>query len=229
MNLTKAMPFLKGLRDDMRDKEKAVVISDIRYKKINYYVATCLLTEKDKQIIEQEQLIESKYVLVKLIFIVTDDLKTQIACYANSSGIVKHRRTIYSDLRKFFKIESNENFWGWERTFSEYLGTVLPRTVPEMKEKEKHVLIHAICKNAGYNPNKIYRNYIFRNGKINGKQKHRTEYNGQLASLQFPNLYPLFASDKTVSFAFTEDKEKEKSESEILENFRKIDNQSIPL
>ena len=62
---------------------------------------------------------------------------------------------------------------------------------------------------------------MFYNGKENGKQKHRTEYNGQLASIRFPKLYPKFKNDKTISFAFTENEKDDKSEEEILENFER--------
>lgn len=57
--------------------------------------------------------------------------------------------------------------------------------------------------------------------KKNIMQKHRTEYNGQLASARFLTLYPRFKQDRTISFAFTDDPVLEKSEDEILRNFER--------
>lgn len=74
---------------------------------------------------------------------------------------------------------------------------------------EQEAIISTICRHENRDHNRIYRSYMFRNGKENGKQKHRTEYNGQLASIRFPILYQRFRNDKTISFAFTEDIEDE--------------------
>ena len=92
-----------------------------------------------------------------------------------------------------------------------------------MNNQEKNVAVQTICRHEGRNPNRIYPSHIFRNGKQNGKQKHRTEYNGQLASEKFPELYPRFKQDRTISFAFTDDPALEKKENEILQNFEKND------
>lgn len=202
---------LKILRDDMRDKEKAVIVFRFSYNQVKCYVAVCLLNEKE------EKKEETKYALVRLCFMKADNINDFLDCYANVKGITAGM----TELRKFFGIEYQEDGVAWINSFMECLGKKIPVVVPEPDESEQKAIIHTICRHENYNPNRIYRKYMFYNGKENGKQKHRTEYNGQLASIRFPKLYPKFKNDKTISFAFTENEKDDKSEEEILENFER--------
>ena len=203
---------LKDLRTDMIKKEKGVIIFSFNYRNINYYIAVCLLTEEDKR------KKEAKYALVKLSFIHQNEIDNYLDCYANSKEI----KVEMTKLRKFLGVEYQKDGIGWLNGFYNYLGKKIPTKIP--KQNNEKIAINIICRNEGRDPNRIYRNYIFRNGIKNGKQKHRTEYNAQLASFRFPILYKRFKPDKTISFAFTDNKELEKSEEEILKNFVKNEN-----
>lgn len=191
--------------------EKAVIVFRFAYKQIVYFVAVCLLTEEDRK--EKK----AKYALARLCFMKSNNINDFLDCYANSVKITAG----LTELRNFLGVEYQEDGIAWINGFLDYFGKNIPVVVPISGAAEREAIISTICRHENRNPNRIYRNYIFRNGKENGKQKHRTEYNGQLASIRFPALYPRFMDDKTISFAFTDEAEAEKSEEEILRNFER--------
>lgn len=202
---------LKLLREKMRENEKAVVVFRFNYKGLNYFIAVCLLTDEDRK--KQE----AKYALVRLCFIRQNDLNQYLDCYANtkcfSAGM--------TELRNFLGVEFQQDGIGWIQGFARYFGEFIPDNITNMNNQEQHVALQTICRHEGRDPNRIYRSYIFRNGKQNEQQKHRTEYNAQLASARFFILYPMFKQDRTISFAFTDDPLLEKSEDEILLYFER--------
>lgn len=200
---------LKALRNDMKANEKGVIVFRFTYKQIAYFIAVCLLTKEDYKKKEAE------YALVRLCFMKADNINDFLDCYANSMKII----TGLTDLRKFLGVEYQEDGIAWLNNFLKYLGKNMPTVIPDYSESDQGAIINTICRHEKHDPNRIYRYYMFRNGKENGKQKYRTEYNGQLASIRFPVLYPKFKNDKIISFAFTEDIEAEKTEEEILRNF----------
>lgn len=200
---------LKNLRKDMIANEKAVIVFRFTYRQIAYFVAVCLLTEEDRKKKKAE------YALVRLCFMKADNINEFLDCYANSVKITAG----LTELRNFLEVEYQEDGIAWINGFLDYFGMNIPVVVPIPGAAEREAIISTICRHENRDPNRIYRNYIFRNGIENGKQKHRTEYNGQLASIRFPALYPKFKNDKTISFAFTDEAEAEKSEEEILWNF----------
>jgi len=210
-----ALSNLKELRKDMIENEKAVIVFRFNYKSREYFVAVCLLTEEDRKKKDTE------YALVRLSFMYANNINNYLDCYANSKNITAGM----TELRKFLGVEYQEDGIAWIKGFLSYFGGLIPKKIPALQDKEgPKAVLHTICRHENRNPNRIYRNYMFRNGKINGKQKYRTEYNAQLASIRFPSLYEKFKGDKTISFAFTEDFTNEKSEEEILSNFEKIEN-----
>ena len=144
-----------------------------------------------------------------------NNLDEYLDCYANSIKITAGM----TELRKFLGVEYQLDGRAWLDTFCEYFGQFIPRTVPEVNITERQVIIRTICIHENRDPNRTFRNYMFRNGKENGVQKHRTEYNGQLASFRFPQLYLRFKADKTISFAFTADPSLEKNEADVLAKF----------
>lgn len=203
---------LRALRDDMVAKEKAVVVFRFTYKAVDYFVAVCLLTDDDRK------KDDAKYALVRLCFVHADGINNYLDCYANSKSITAGM----TELRSFLGVEYQKDGIGWIEDFLSRLEGTITREVPRTQDtKEYEVILHTICRHEKRNPNRIYRNYVFRNGMSHGKQKHRTEYNAQLAAVRFPSLYKMFKEDKTISFAFSEDAATEKSEEEILSNFEK--------
>lgn len=206
---------LKKLRNDMIGNEKAVIVFRFNYKKVDYFIAVCLLIEADRKKKETE------YALVRLCFMHTNNVNNYLECYANSKNIIVG----LTDLRKFLGVEYQKDGIDWITGFLSDLGRVIPKEIPKLEDIEERIaVINTICRHENRNPNRIYRSYMFRNGKINGKQKYRTEYNAQLAAIRFLSLYERFKEDRTISFAFTDNHVNEKSEEEILLNFEVNEN-----
>ena len=206
---------LKSLRGDMIDNEKAVHLSLFTFNGITRFIAVCLLTEEDR---EKKT---AKYALVRLRFIDRQDSSHFVDCYANSNGLEFEAPTSVSDLRHFFKVGYVSDFKTWINSFYRELGAQIP-THYEVVFNNEHIddAVRVICDHEKRNPNRTYRWSMIRHHvQSDGTQRHRTEYNAQLASVKFPHNYSHFANDKTVSFGFTENSLEEKTEEEVLQNF----------
>ena len=70
-------------------------------------------------------------------------------------------------------------------------------------------------KNWNQDPNKIYCFAI----KRNPNNEKRTSFNDNKSRLLRPNLYFKFKDDKTVSFCYSSDVQREKTYGEIINNF----------
>lgn len=202
---------LKQLRKEMVANEVAVTVFRFEYKQTGYFVSVCLLTDEDYRKREAE------YALVRFCFMREDNLDNYLDCYANSIKITAGM----TELRHFLGVEYQQDGRAWMDTFYQYFGQFIPSKIPKANAVEEQVIVRTVCIHENRDPNRTFRSYMFRNGKSNGKQKHRTEYNGQLASFRFPKIYAKkeFKDDKTISFAFTADPILEKSEEEVLKNF----------
>ena len=202
---------LRPLRELMRKEEKAVTVFRFAFNHKMFFVVVSLLTEKDlkKQ--------NADIALLNLCFMKKDNLEDYLECFANSSHLLVKAR----ELRDFLGLPYNPNGMDWRDHFYIALSKSIPSHIPELSAEEERIVYRRLCIHEKRDPNRTYRSYIFRNGIENGKQKHRTEFNGQLASYKFRALYPRFADDREISFAFTSNPDEEKTEEQILENFEK--------
>lgn len=211
MSLNKIRPF----RDLMRNRQTAVYSYRYAYNGINCFVAICLLVDDDKK------LKKAQYALVRIRFMKVDNLDDFIDCYANTQGLL----TGVGEIRRFFHIPYNtEGFSSWLDTFYDDFNENYPSSI-EVPDNELHdINIRTVCEHEGRNPNRIYRHHLLRHlPNEYGETKHRTEYNSQLAKWRFPKLWDIYSTDKTVSFAFTDNPDEELSEPQIYDNFIKID------
>ena len=212
------MPILANLhqlRDLMRTNDIAVYTYRYEYNNVNCFIAICLLTEDDKK------LVSTKYALIRIRFMKTNNLGDYIDCYANSNKIDNN----INEIRKFFNIPwNNDGFILWLNRFYEHFNNHIPHELFLMDDELQNVTIRTVCAHEGRDPNRIYRHHLLRHLKDeNGKCKHRTEYNSQLAAWKFPHLYDNYRNDKTVSFAFTDNPAEEVSEEYALAQFIKIE------
>ena len=65
---------------------------------------------------------------------------------------------------------------------------------------------------------------VKRNPVVNGTQYHRSPFNTDKTILKRPLLFNRLGSDTTISFLYTNDASKEKTDNEILLEFSKKDN-----
>ena len=172
---------LRPLRDEMRNDEQAVIVIRFAYRQTPYFLAICLLTDDDRKNPDR------RYDLVRLCFMHEDNLSNYLDCYANSNSISAG----LTELRHFLGVEFQEDGIGWARGFLQYLGTQIPRNIPIMDDASNQASLVTICRHEGRDPNRTYRWSMIRHLKEDsGKQKHRTEYNGQLVSSKFPVKKP---------------------------------------
>lgn len=209
------------LRNDMRSKEIAVTLFPFEYKKEKYFVVVGLLTEYEKQ---QDKL---RYALLHIQFVDSTDITRTFDTYANTVGFFPKAK-IY-ELRKFLKVSYQQSFNDWEDGFLQYFAKRIPTVIsPKLTEAESLVVTRSIASFSGCNPNRIYPFDVRNNGKTSdGKGKERTAYNAQLASVCCPNLYKIFKPYRTYSFYFSDNPEKQKSEEEILANFKARSNNRL--
>lgn len=207
------LPFagLKTLRNLMREREIAVTVFRFGFNHKSFFVVISLLSEKD------EKKENAEIALLNLCLMRRDNLDIFLDCFVNSSRLIVKD----SVLRDFLGIPYNPNGTDWKDAFKTALSKAIPPGIPDMCNEEKQIAYRALCVHEKRDPNRTYRSHIFRNGTENGRQKHRTEFNGQLASYKFRSLYPRFANDREISFAFTSNPDQEKSEEQILENFER--------
>lgn len=212
MRLTK----LKQLRDMMKEEQIAVYSYRYRYNGVNCFVAVCLLVDEDKKLKKAE------YALVRLRFMKTNNLEDFIDCYAHSQGLL----TGAGEIRRFFNIPYNENgYTEWLERFYSDFDAHFPSNIEQADNELEKVNITTVCAHEGRDPNRTYRHHLLRHkqdDKNNGR--HRTEYNSQLAQKRFPNLWEIYRTDTTVSFAFTDNPDEELSEEEIYNNFIQLEN-----
>ena len=198
---------LKNLRLDMQSKEKAVCIFEFTFNNIDSFVAVCLLTDDDRKLKIADM------ALVRLRFMRKNDLSVNVDCYANSVKITAG----LTELRKFFNVQYQKDGIGWLNGFLKYLGEHIPTSVPLIQND--NVIIETICAHERINALRLYPWRLARLGERNGKQVYRTAYTAQLASYKCPMLYETYKTDKQVTFCFSDDKSKCRTEEQILASF----------
>ena len=210
-----AFTDLRQLRKAMQDNEIGVYSRNFAYNGIHCYIAICLLTEEDR---DKEQY---HYALARIRIMKTNNLLDYIDCPANSTGLnIRHGL-----LRRFFQIEYDENGAGeWLPALMNNIGNVIRPDFEDQDEGQLNASIYTVCQHEGRDPNRIFPHHLLRHfPDKNGNCKHRTEYNAQLAALQYPTVYPIYRNDRTVSFAFVDNEADSIDERTAYDNFVKLE------
>lgn len=140
------------------------------------------------------------------------NLNNDLEVEANIQGLLIEAKII----RNFFCIEYSENLREILKEFAVYLNKSIPiKMNNSISDIEKAAMINSLSKSDSENPNKLYCYKIMRNPE--GKQ--RSPFNEDKTKLLYMKLFKYFEKDPTISFCYTEDKGKEKSISEIIQNF----------
>lgn len=91
-----------------------------------------------------------------------DDVSRYLDCYANSKNITAGM----SELRNFLGVEYQKDGVAWINGFLAYLGDFIPISIPTVEDtEEQDAILYTICRHENRNPNRIYRSYMFRNGR----------------------------------------------------------------
>ncbi len=119
-------------------------------------------------------------------------------------------------MREYFGIEWAENLGSILRQFNEHFAQFIPDKVDLSKSNLfKTAMNKSLSESDSEDPNKIYC-YCVRRNPDNGT---RSIFNDNKSRLLRPKLYEKFKGDNTVSFCYSPNSEREKSDTEIIRNF----------
>lgn len=197
---------LKSLKDDMVSKEWTICSNIFEYKKIEYIVLVKRFVRTEKRM--------NQYASVKLHFMKCDDLSDDLQVEANSRKLIVDAKT----LRLYFGIEYGDNIGDVLHQFTEMLGNVIPKTMPDnVSNIESRAMVNSLSKSDSEDPNKIYCNKVRRNP--NGWQ--RSEFNVDKTKLLRKSLFEYFRNEPNVSFCYFAEPSMENDDATILKNFSK--------
>lgn len=197
---------LKSLKKEMVSKKWTICSFLFQYKNIEYIVLVKRFVGTEKRV--------DDYALVKLHFMKSDNLDDDLQVEANSQRLIIDAKS----LRLYFGIEYNDNIGDILLQFTEQLGIVIPKEIPDyISDIEKTAMVNSLSRSDAENPNKIYCNRVKRNP--NGGQ--RSEFNADKTKLLRKSLFSLFYNEPCVSFCYYEDPSMENDDATILRNFSK--------
>lgn len=192
---------LVKLKNDMQAKKWTICSFIFLYKGIEYIVLIKRSVGKEVR--------ESQYALVKLHFMKSNNLSDELIVEAHSKGLLTDAKT----LRKYFGIEWSENLGDILKQFTTKLGRAIPVEVPvTISDIQKKAMVYSLSKSDSEDPSKIYCTGTRRNPE----GQKRSEFNADKTKLLRKNLFDKLLNDETISFCYSADQTKEKSDSEIL-------------
>ena len=161
---------------------------------------------------------ESTYFRAKLEFIDPADVNNKIVAYAT---LYRVSFINISEFAKFFKLGwmgDGQGIKGVLERFSENFENI-PSSV-NLKEKDENQKLLIAARYSPKNPKSIYCIGVKRNGlRKDGEPKVRRESNTEIAQQLYPMLFEIFCHHTNISFRFSADKRKERTNEEIIANF----------
>ena len=192
----------------------------VRYERKSWTICSFIFTYKNveyivlvKRFIGREQRTE-EYSLVKLHFMKSDDLGHELQVESSSQRLFVDAKT----LREFFGIEYASNLGSMLHQLTEQLGRSVPPVVPapnDISTIEKNAMVHSLSRSDAEDPNKVYCTHVRRNPN-NGE---RSIFNSNKTKLLRPLLYDKLQNERHISFCYSFDKDKERTDSDILKHF----------
>ena len=208
-----SMLNLRHLIDDMKANLRVITAFDFSYKGKNY-VVVCEDISKQP---DEEKPKKYKYYIAKLTFIDYNDESRTLTVLANTKyfdGVST------AQFRAFFGIEYGNNLGDIFQQFYSYFSKSIPEQVPKNLNKTQTISCVKQLNRKKGETDGLYCFNVFRNGKDSKqRQKHRSCYNADKARLLRPTLFNHFKKDSTISFCFTTDKSKEKTDLELIHVF----------
>ena len=192
----------------------------VRYERKGWTICSFIFTYKNveyivlvKRFVGREQRTE-EYSLVKLHFMKSDDLGHELQVEASSQRLFVDAK----NLREFFGIEYASNLGSMLHQLTEQIGRSVPPVVPapnDISTIEKNAMVHSLSRSDAEDPNKVYCTHVRRNPN-NGE---RSIFNSNKTKLLRPLLYDKLQNERHISFCYSFDKDKERTDSDILKHF----------
>ncbi len=203
MNIFENFRLLKA---DMEEKGWVIEAFSFSYKKVDYVVLVKLY--------QRNEVKENRYALLKLEFLKAHDINDNLVVPANARELLTDART----LREYFGIEWSDNLGNILRQFSEHFSQFIPDKIDLSKsDLFKVAMTKSLSVSDSEDPRKIYC-YGVRRNRNNGL---RSIFNDNKSRLLRPKLYEKFMDEQTVSFCYSLNSEREKTDAEVIRNFTK--------
>lgn len=208
---------LKLLRDDMRKKEEVITATTFTYHKCTF---DCLFTNYEEK--------TKKYQLLKIKFFNLSGTNGNrsskshptLEVWANSSSIDCEIYNIFN----FFNVitdpnpkhkPTKEQLYNIIQNFYNFLNQQVPTEINRNLSSTQTREIKSQFESMDDELKKVYCCGV----KRNTPGKHRTNFNATKTRRLRPDVYEEYKDDPTLSFLFSEDKEKNKTTEQIRHNF----------
>lgn len=196
------------LLNDMRQSEWTIDAFDFRYKGEDFIVILQLYGDKKRP---------SRHALAALEFFREGDLKESVRAYLDFYEVFFFSS---EEFCRFFDVVPGRANRDLFLDFSEAFAECIPAKRNKFPTPQQRARMLRRCE--GNNPDAIYCYGIFRNGVTpSGEQKYRRTENSNKAALACPQLYLKLREDRTLSFCFTDDPTRRRTEAEILQEYIK--------
>lgn len=201
---------LKSLKEDMKNKDWYIDSFLFKYKQQEFIVLVKLYMDDE---------IRPDYALLKIEFVRGGNFNDNLLVAANSVKLFTDAKT----LREYFKIEHSKNLGDLLQQFNQHFSTFIPKKVSETKSKvQQEAMVYSLSRSDSENPNKLYCYAVGRNSvKADGTLQKRSPFNENKIRILRPELYQKLKDEKNVSFWFSTEPSKEKSNEDILYNWAK--------
>lgn len=204
---------LHALKTDMEQKGWVIDSFKFRFKRIDYIVLVILYAPDEPR---------PQYALLQLDFLDSKNFEHHLLVPANAGGLMISAK----ELRLFFGIRYNENLGDILQQFSYELGGYIPEEVNAGKSQiEKDAIVHTLSKKDSDDPSRIYCYAVKRNPVVKDKltgivrQQRRSPYNDNKTRMLRRPLYNRLGSDDTLSFCYSDDPAKSRTDEEIISNW----------
>ncbi|ELB2162910.1 hypothetical protein QNZ85_004752 [Vibrio parahaemolyticus] len=196
----------KLLKLDMEEKGWIIDAFSFSFKKVDYIVLVKLFQNNEVK--------KNEFALLKVEFLKVHNINDNLAIEANVRELFTDAKT----LRKYFNIAWSDNIGEILSQFQQHFAKFIPKEVISSKSKlfEK-AIIKSLSESDSEDPDKVYCYGVRRNPN---KEK-RTVFNDNKTKLLRSKLHEKFQNDDSISFCYSKDDEREKSDSEIIMNFSK--------
>lgn len=197
----------KQLKQDMDAKGWVIEGFYFLYKDVSYIVLA-------KKYLADE--VRQKYALLKLEIMKELNMSDSLTVPVNSNGFLLDQVGV-KRFREFFNIDYADNLGDIIQQFCQHFSKFIPIEVNLKKSIQlEKIMISSLSNSDSENPNKVYCFTVKRLAIGN-----RTVFNDNKTRLLRPTLYEKFKNDKKISFYYSEDEGKLKSDAEIIISFSK--------
>lgn len=207
------MSDLKQVVREMISLDFALAPTDFTYNDRSYFVLIKRYTEAKP--------VGEEFALARLEFILRSDTSTSGQWAANSVGLMGDP----GEIRTFFGIPYHEGGVGDAlQTLYAHLGrTLFSNLRMRLTREEETLAVASLSRSEGQDPDQVYCFTVHRNpiNEKTGRREQRTPFNSQKAAILRPELYGRFKHDRGISFYFSKDKSRERTDDQILRLFNK--------